>query len=40
MLILSEYLDKNNLFDIITAGNYSTDKQKMTDKPYLRVENN
>ena len=31
-VILSEYIDKNDLFELITAGNNVTDKQKMTDK--------
>ena len=26
-------------FELVTAGNNSTDKRKMTDKPSLRVEN-
>ena len=26
-------------FELVIAGNYFTDKQKMTDKPNLRVEN-
>ena len=27
-------------FELVIAGYYFTDKQKMTDKPNLRVENN
>ena len=26
--------------ELVTAGDYFTDKRKNTDKPYLRVENN
>ena len=26
-------------FELVVASNYLTDKQKMTDKPNLRVEN-
>ena len=37
-IILSVCLDKNNLFEVITAGNNFTDKRKMTDKPILEVQ--
>ena len=30
----------NRNFELVIAGNYFTDKQKMTDKPNLRLENN
>ena len=36
-VILSEYTDKKNPFELITAGDYFTDKQSMTAKPDLRI---
>ena len=38
-VILSEFLDKNNLFELITAGYNFTYQQKMTDEVSLTVEN-